>query len=119
MGFGHRIYKESDPRNAVIKRWCQQLADKIGDNRLFPIAERIEMVMRREKNLFPNLDFYMAPAYRFLGIPIELYTPVFVCARIAGWAAHIMEQRSDSKLIRPMAEYIGPENRDFVPIEQR
>jgi 2-methylcitrate synthase len=119
MGFGHRIYKGADPRNAIIKRWCRQLAEQADDTRLFPIAERIEEVMRREKRLFPNLDFYIAPAYRFLGIPIELYTPIFVCSRVAGWAAHIMEQRIDNKLIRPTAEYIGPETRDFIPIEQR
>jgi 2-methylcitrate synthase len=119
MGFGHRVYKGADPRNTIIKRWCRQLAEQTGDTRLFPIAERIEAVMRREKGLFPNLDFYIAPAYRFLGIPIELYTPLFVCSRVTGWAAHIMEQRIDNKLIRPTAEYIGPETRDFVPIEQR
>lgn len=119
MGFGHRVYKEADPRNAIIKAWCRQLAEQSGDTLLFPVAERIEVVMRREKRLFPNLDFYVAPAYRFLGIPIHLYTPLFVCARLAGWAAHIIEQRADSKLIRPMAEYIGPEMRKFIPIEQR
>jgi 2-methylcitrate synthase len=119
MGFGHRIYKGSDPRNVIIKQWCRQLAEQTGDTCLFPIAERIEAVMRREKGLFPNLDFYIAPAYRFLGIPIELYTPIFVCSRVTGWAAHIMEQRTDNKLIRPTAEYIGPETREFVPIEQR
>jgi 2-methylcitrate synthase len=119
MGFGHRIYKGSDPRNVIIKQWCRQLAEQTGDTYLFPIAERIEAVMRREKGLFPNLDFYIAPAYRFLGIPIELYTPIFVCSRVTGWAAHIMEQRTDNKLIRPTAEYIGPETREFVPIEQR
>ncbi|QBQ56063.1 bifunctional 2-methylcitrate synthase/citrate synthase [Nitrosococcus wardiae] len=119
MGFGHRVYKEADPRNAIIKDWCRQLAERVGDSCLFPIAERIEAVMKQEKGLFPNLDFYVAPAYRFLGIPIDLYTPLFVCSRVAGWAAHIMEQRADNRLIRPTAEYIGPEPRDFVPIGQR
>lgn len=119
MGFGHRVYKEADPRNAIIKDWCRQLAARTGDSRLFSIAERIEAVMKREKGLFPNLDFYIAPAYRFLGIPVHLYTPIFVCSRVTGWAAHIMEQRADNRLIRPTAEYIGPETRDFVPIEQR
>ncbi|ADE14369.1 2-methylcitrate synthase/citrate synthase II [Nitrosococcus halophilus Nc 4] len=119
MGFGHRVYKEADPRNAIIKDWCRQLAERAGDDRLFPISEQIEAVMKREKGLFPNLDFYVAPAYRFLGIPIHLYTPLFVCARVSGWAAHIMEQRADNRLIRPTAEYIGPEPRDFVPIDQR
>ena len=119
MGFGHRVYKKMDPRSALIKHWCQGLAGRLQDTRLFPVAERIEAVMKREKGLFPNLDFYIAPAYRFLGIPIPLYTPIFVCSRVTGWAAHIMEQRADNKLIRPLAEYIGPEARDFVPLEQR
>lgn len=119
MGFGHRVYKEADPRDLIIKAWCQRLAKQSGDTLLFPVAERIEAVMRREKKLFPNLDFYTAPAYRFLGIPIELYTPLFVCSRVTGWAAHIMEQRTDNRLIRPTAEYIGPETQEFVPIEQR
>jgi 2-methylcitrate synthase len=119
MGFGHRVYKKADPRSALIKHWCQNLAARMEDTRLFPVAERIEAVMKREKGLFPNLDFYTAPAYRFLGIPIPLYTPIFVCSRVAGWAAHVMEQRADNKLIRPLAEYIGPEARDFVPLDQR
>lgn len=119
MGFGHRVYKEADPRNGVIKAWCRQLAEQSDDTCLFSVAERLESVMRREKKLFPNLDFYTAPAYRFLGIPIHLYTPLFVFSRLTGWAAHIIEQRADNRLIRPSAEYTGPDTREWVPIEQR
>ena len=96
-----------------------RLAEDVGDTRLYPISERIEAVMRREKRLFPNLDFYSASAYHFLGIPTPLFTPVFVIARITGWAAHVMEQRANNKLIRPIADYVGPEPRPFEPIEER
>jgi len=119
MGFGHRVYRDSDPRNALIRSWSKQLADDTGDKRLFAVSERIEQVMWREKKLFANLDFYSASAYHFLDIPVPLYTPVFVCARMAGWAAHIIEQRQHNRLIRPTAHYIGPEERAFVPLEQR
>jgi 2-methylcitrate synthase len=119
MGFGHRVYKIADPRSDVIKAWAKKLADAHGDKRLYPVSERIEQVMRREKKLFPNLDFYSATAYHFCGIPTPMFTPLFVVARITGWAAHIIEQRADNRLIRPSAEYIGPELRTFVPISQR
>ncbi len=119
MGFGHRVYRESDPRNVVIKRWAKQLANQVGDTRLYPVSERIEEVMWREKKLFPNLDFYSASAYHFLGIETQLFTPIFVCSRITGWAAHVLEQRSNNRLIRPAADYIGPEPRDYVSIENR
>jgi 2-methylcitrate synthase len=119
MGFGHRVYKISDPRSDVIKSWSKQLADAHGDTRLFPVSERIEQVMRREKKLFPNLDFYSATAYHFCGIPTVMFTPLFVVSRITGWAAHIMEQRADNRLIRPNADYIGPEPRPFIPIGRR
>ncbi len=119
MGFGHRVYRESDPRNALIKAWSKRLAGDAGDNRLFAISERIEQVMWREKKLFANLDFYSASVYHFLAIPVSLYTPVFVCARMSGWAAHVMEQRQNNRLIRPAANYIGPDERPFVPLEQR
>jgi 2-methylcitrate synthase len=119
MGFGHRVYKISDPRSDVIKAWSKKLAAAHGDERLFPISERIEQVMRREKKLFPNLDFYSASAYHLCGIPTVMFTPLFVVSRITGWAAHIMEQRADNRLIRPNADYIGPEPRPFTPIDRR
>jgi 2-methylcitrate synthase len=119
MGFGHRVYKISDPRSGVIKDWAKKLAGVMGDQRIYPISERIEAVMWREKKLFPNLDFYSAAAYYFCGIPTPLFTPLFVISRTSGWAAHIMEQRGNNRLIRPTAEYTGPAPRPFVPIDKR
>ncbi|UCE88694.1 MAG: 2-methylcitrate synthase [Pseudomonadota bacterium] len=120
MGFGHAVYRESDPRSPVIKEWSRQLARQSGDPRqLFPISEAIEMLMWDEKHLFPNLDFYSASTYHFMGLPTALFTPVFVCSRIAGWAAHVMEQRAANKLIRPSAEYIGPPEREWIPLVER
>lgn len=119
MGFGHRVYRESDPRNVVIKQWAKRLAEEVGDQVLYPVSERIEEVMWREKKLFPNLDFYSASAYHFMGIPTPLFTPIFVCSRITGWAAHVLEQRANNRLIRPAADYIGPEPRPYVPLAQR
>ncbi len=116
MGFGHRIYTVSDPRSPVIKEWAGRLAVGPEQKRLFDVAERIERVMWDAKKLFPNLDFYSALAYRFCGIPTELYTPMFVLARISGWMAHIIEQRSNNKLIRPISRYTGPEPRVYVPL---
>ena len=119
MGFGHRVYKTSDPRSPVIKEWARKLAAAAGDKQVFPVSERIESVMWREKKLFPNLDFYSAAAYHFCGIPTPLFTPIFVIARTSGWSAHIMEQRANNRLIRPTADYIGSEPRSFVPVEKR
>jgi len=119
MGFGHRVYTESDPRSDVIKAWSKKLADENGDTVLYPVSEMIESVMWREKKLFPNLDFYSATAYHFLGIPTSLFTPLFVMSRVSGWAAHVIEQRSNNRLIRPSADYIGPEPQEFVSIDER
>jgi 2-methylcitrate synthase len=119
MGFGHRVYRERDPRSDVVKEWAKRMSADSGESRLYPIAERIEQVMRAEKKLFPNLDFYAALVYHFLGIPTPLFTPIFVMSRISGWAAHIFEQRADNRLIRPSADYSGPQPRPYVPIDRR
>ncbi|MCP1673280.1 2-methylcitrate synthase [Natronocella acetinitrilica] len=119
MGFGHAIYRTSDPRNAVIKEWSRKLADEVGDTTLFPVSERVDEVMWREKKLFPNADFYHASAYHFMGIPTKLFTPIFVMSRLTGWAAHVMEQRENNRIIRPSADYTGPELRPVPPIAER
>lgn len=119
MGFGHRVYRTSDPRSDIIKGWAKRLADKVANTVLYPVSERVEQVMWEEKRLFPNLDFYSASLYHFLDIPTAMFTPIFVFSRTAGWAAHIMEQRDHQKLIRPLAEYVGPGSKPFVPLEQR
>lgn len=119
MGFGHAIYSESDPRNAIIKQWSEKLAADVGDTVLYPVSVRCEEVMWREKKLFCNADFFHASAYHFMGIPTKLFTPIFVMSRLTGWAAHVMEQRADNRIIRPSAEYTGPEMRSVEPIEKR
>lgn len=119
MGFGHRVYTEADPRNRVIKEWSRKLCTEGGKPELFAVSEAIENVMWDQKKLFPNLDFYSASTYHMMGIPTELFTPVFVMSRITGWAAHIFEQRKNNKLIRPSADYTGPNGLDFVSIDKR
>ena len=119
MGFGHAVYKVSDPRNNVIKGWSEKLANEINDDKLYPISVRCEEVMWREKKLFCNADFFHASAYHFMGIPTKLFTPIFVMSRISGWAAHVKEQRKNNRIIRPSADYTGPNNKDFVSIENR
>lgn len=119
MGFGHRVYTEADPRNRVIKEWSKKLCDQGGKPKLFAVSEAIENLMWEEKKLFPNLDFYSASTYHMMGIPTPMFTPVFVMSRITGWAAHIFEQRKNNKLIRPSADYTGPEGLAFIPLEKR
>ncbi|MCO7228855.1 2-methylcitrate synthase [Halomonas sp. CnH100-B] len=119
MGFGHAIYRESDPRNAIIKEWSKKLADDVGDTVLYPVSVRCEEVMWREKKLFCNADFFHASAYHFMDIPTKLFTPIFVMSRVTGWAAHVFEQRANNRIIRPSADYIGPEKSEWVPIEAR
>ncbi|UXI03269.1 2-methylcitrate synthase [Photobacterium sp. TY1-4] len=119
MGFGHAIYRESDPRNALIKAWSEKLAADVGDTRLYAVSERVEQVMKREKNLFCNADFFHASAYHFMGIPTKLFTPIFVMSRVTGWAAHVYEQRANNRIIRPSADYVGPEPQAWLPIEAR
>ena len=119
MGFGHAVYADCDPRNAIIKEWSKKLSKEQGDTVLYAVSEEVERVMWEEKKLFCNADFFHASAYNFLGIPTKLFTPIFVLARLTGWAAHIMEQRSDNRIIRPIAEYVGPENSSWVDLSDR
>jgi 2-methylcitrate synthase len=119
MGFGHRVYTTSDPRNSVNKAMSKALAEEKGDMTLYEVSEAVEKVMWDEKKLFANADFFAASVYHFMGVPTYLFTPIFVCSRITGWAAHIKEQRADNKLIRPAAEYVGPALQDWVAIEDR
>ncbi|EGQ7692836.1 2-methylcitrate synthase [Vibrio vulnificus] len=119
MGFGHAIYRESDPRNALIKRWSKALSEAVGDTHLYAVSERVEAVMKREKDLFCNADFFHASAYHFMDIPTKLFTPIFVMSRLTGWTAHVFEQRANNRIIRPSADYVGPDHQDWVPIEQR
>ena len=119
MGFGHAIYSTSDPRNEIIKGWSEKLAADVGDTVLYPVSVRCEAVMWREKKLFCNADFFHASAYHFMGIPTKLFTPIFVMSRLTGWAAHVMEQRADNRIIRPSAEYTGEDLRKVEPISAR
>ena len=119
MGFGHAIYEKSDPRNAIIKKWAEKLAEATGDNILYPVSLRCEEIMWREKQLFCNADFFHASAYHLMDIPTKLFTPIFVMSRITGWTAHIIEQRANNRIIRPSAEYTGPSESKWLDINSR
>jgi citrate synthase len=119
MGFGHRVYKTEDPRATHLRRTSEQLAEKTGDPTYFEISRAIEETVMEEKGLYPNVDFYAASVYGYLGLPVDLFTSIFACSRVAGWTAHVREQYADNKVIRPGSRYVGPTDRTWVPVDER
>ena len=119
MGIGHAVYKTEDPRATHLRRFSKEMGERAGDTRWHEISRKIEEVMHREKGMYPNVDFYSASTYYMMGIPLDLYTPIFAVSRISGWTGHVLEQYANNKLIRPRAEYIGPRNVPYIPIDQR
>ena len=119
MGFGHAVYKTEDPRATHLRQFSKEMGEANGDSKWYEMSRKVEEVMKREKGLYPNVDFYSASAYYSMGIPLDLYTPIFAVSRISGWTGHILEQYADNKLIRPRAEYIGSRDLVYVPIDQR
>lgn len=119
MGFGHAVYKTEDPRATRLRQFSQEMGEAAGDSKWYEMSRKVEEVMMREKGLYPNVDFFSASTYYMMGIPLDLYTPIFAVSRISGWTGHILEQYADNKLIRPRAEYVGPRDLRYVPMEQR
>lgn len=119
MGFGHAVYKTEDPRATHLRKFSQEMGERAGDSKWYDMSRKVEEVMMREKGLYPNVDFFSASTYYMMGIPLDLYTPIFAVSRITGWTAHVLEQYADNKLIRPRAEYVGPRNVPYVSIDQR
>jgi len=118
-GFGHRVYRTDDPRAAVLGRYAQELSDSVGEGKWIEMSREIERVMRENTKVYPNVDFYSGTCYHLMGIPVELFTPIFACSRVVGWTAHILEQWGNNRLIRPRAQYTGPKEREYVPIDER
>jgi citrate synthase len=119
MGFGHRVYKTEDPRATHLRRLSGELGERTGETKYHEIAERVEKVVMESKGIYPNVDFYAATVYRYLGVPTDLMTPTFALARMAGWTAHVREQYADNRLIRPESEYVGPRDREYAAIDER
>ncbi|MGH9943234.1 MAG: citrate/2-methylcitrate synthase [Pyrinomonadaceae bacterium] len=119
MGIGHAVYKTEDPRATHLRQFSREMGERRGETKWFEMAQKIEEIMQREKGMFPNVDFYSASAYYMMGIPLDLFTPIFAVSRISGWTGHILEQYANNKLIRPRAEYVGPRDLKYAPIDQR